>query len=98
MLTLLGNRSSHHSAHQSSTARQASGWTRTASSRAAIASESQLSIMVLHFDRAAQVIQHHGSRTRACESVRFRGRLAYGDCSPTSQHQASELGRVHLAG
>jgi len=77
MITLLGDRSPDHSAHQSFYRATGNGMDPDRfGERAAIASESQLSIMVLHFDRAAQVIQHRGGRTRACESVRFRGRLA----------------------
>lgn len=66
--------------------------------RAAIASESQLSVMVLYLYRAAQVLQHHGSRTRAGKWVGFRGWVAQGELLPHLAHQPSELGRVHLAG
>ena len=68
MVTLLGDRSPDHSAHQSFYRATGLGINPDRlGQRAAIASELQLAVVILYLYRAAQVIQNEGSRTGCCD-------------------------------
>ena len=87
MIALLGNRSPDQPAHQSFYSPTGIGIDPDRlGERAAIASESQLSVVILYFYSAAQIIQHHGGSTRPGKSVDFRGRVAVGELLSNLAH------------
>ena len=87
VITLPGDRSPDQPAHQSFYSPTGIGIdSDRLGERAAIASESQLSVVMLYFYGTAQVIQHHGGRTRPCKSVGFRGRVAVGELISNLAH------------
>jgi hypothetical protein len=99
MITLFGDRSPDQPAHESSYRATRLGMDPDRfGERATISSEPQLSVVVLDLYCAPELIQDQGSRSRAGESIGFRGGVPDRKLLSHLAHQASKLGGVHLAG